>query len=50
MTKKIAILQLASIYFFGKSIQKHSDSVCGINVNNEQNFRAHYMPNHWMRV
>ena len=26
--KKIAILQLASTYFFGKSIQKHPDSVC----------------------
>ena len=35
-------------YFFGKSIQKHSDSVCENNVNNEKNVRAYHMPNHWM--
>ena len=43
--KKIVILQLASI-FFAKSIQKHSDSVCENNVNNERNVRAYHMPNH----
>ena len=30
-------------YFFGKSIQKHPDSVCENDVNNEQNVRAYYM-------
>ena len=34
LQKKIVILQLAS--FFGKSIQKHPDSVCENDVNNEQ--------------
>ena len=43
--KKIVILQLASI-FFGKSIQKHPDSVCENDVNNEQNVRGYYMSNH----
>ena len=33
-------------YFFGKSIQKHPDSVCENDVNNEQNVRAYYMPHH----
>ena len=33
-TKKIVTLQLASI-FFGKSIQKRFDSVCGNDINNE---------------
>ena len=28
------------LYFFGKSIQKHSDSVCENDVNSEQNVRA----------
>ena len=28
-------------YFFGKSIQKHPDSVCENDVNNEQNVRAY---------
>ena len=37
------------LLFFGKSIQKHSDSVCENNVNNEQNVRPYHMPNHWMR-
>ena len=32
--------------FFGKSIQKHSDSICENDVNNEQNLCAYYMPNH----
>ena len=40
-TKKIAIWQLVSI-FFGKSIQKHPDSVWENDVNNEQNVRAYY--------
>ena len=35
------------LYFFGKSIQKHSDSVCENDVNNEQNVcTILYMPNH----
>ena len=46
--KKIVILQLAPL-FFGKSIQKHPDSVCENDVNNEQNVHAYYMPNHSMR-
>ena len=29
-------------YFFGKSIQKHPDSVCENDVNNEQNVRGYY--------
>ena len=33
-------------YFFGKSIQKHPDSVCETDVNNEQNVRGYYMSNH----
>ena len=45
LQKKIVILQLASI-FFGKSIQKHPDSVCENDVNNEQNVRGYYMSNH----
>ena len=36
-------------YFFGKSIQKHPDSVCENDVNNEQNVRGYYMSNHWTR-
>ena len=36
-------------YFFGKSIQKHPDSVCENDVNNEQNVREYYMSNHWTR-
>ena len=36
-------------YFFGKSIQKHPDSVFENGVNNEQNVRAYYMPKHWMK-
>ena len=35
-------------YIF-KSIQKHPDSVCEDDVNNKQNVRAYYMPNHRMR-
>ena len=34
------------LLFFGKSIQKHPDSVCENDVNNEQNVRTYYMPNH----
>ena len=30
-------------YFFGKSIQKHPDSVCENDVNNEQNVRGYYV-------
>ena len=30
-------------YFFGKSIQKHPDSVCENVVNNEKNVRAYYI-------
>ena len=41
-------LKLASI-FFGKSIQKHPDSVCENGVKNEQNVRAYFMPSHWIR-
>jgi len=33
-------------YFFGKSIEKHPDSVCENDVNNEQNVRGHYMSNY----
>ena len=29
-------------YFYGKSIQKHPDSVCENEVNNEQNIRGYY--------
>ena len=29
-------------YFLGKSIQKHPDSVCENDVNNEQTVRAYY--------
>ena len=47
--KKNVILQLVSIYLSGKSIQKHPDSVCEDDVNNKQNVRAYYMPNHRMR-
>ena len=36
-------------YFFGKRIQKHPDSVCENDVNNEQNVRGYYMSNHWTR-
>ena len=36
-------------YCFGKSIQKHPDSVCENDVNNEHNACAYYLPNHWMR-
>ena len=36
-------------YFLGKSIQKHPDSVCENDVNNEQNVGGYYMPNHWTR-
>ena len=30
------------LYFVGKSIQKHPDSVCDNDVNNEQTVRAYY--------
>ena len=30
-------------YLFGKSIQKHPDSVCENDVNNEQNVHAYHM-------
>ena len=33
-------------YFFGTSIQKHPDSVCENDVNNEQNVRGYNMSNH----
>jgi len=36
-------------YFFGKRIQKHPDSVCKNDVNNEQNVCGYYMSNHWTR-
>ena len=36
-------------YFFGKSIQKHPDSVFENDVNNEQNVGGYYMSNHWTR-
>ena len=36
-------------YFFGKSIQKHPDSVCENDINNEENVRGYYMSNHWTR-
>ena len=29
-----------------KSIQKHPDSICENDFNNEQNVRAYYVPNH----
>ena len=32
--------------FFGKSIQKHLDSVCVNDAINQQNVRAYFMPNH----
>ena len=31
---------------FGKSIQKHPDSACEDDVNNEQSFRGYYVSNH----
>ena len=31
------------------NIQKHPDSVCENDVNNEQNVRGYYMSNHWTR-
>ena len=34
------------LYFFGRSIQKHPDSVCENDVDNEQNVRGYYMSNH----
>ena len=37
--KKIGYFAIG-LYFFGKSIQKHSDSVCENDVNNEQNVHA----------
>ena len=37
------------LLFFGKSIQKHPDSICENDVGNEQNVRVYYMPNHSMR-
>ena len=30
------------LLFFGKSIQKHPDSVCENDINNEQNVRTYY--------
>ena len=36
-------------YSFGNNIQKHPDSVCENDVNNEQNVRGYYMSNHWTR-
>ena len=39
----------SDFYFFGKSIQKHPDSVFKNDVNNEQNVREYYMPKHWMK-
>ena len=36
-------------YFIGKSIQKHPDSLCENDVNNEQNVCRYYMSNHWTR-
>ena len=34
------------VLFFGKSIQRHPYSVCENDVNNQQNVRTCYMPNH----
>ena len=49
LQKKNCYLQLVGHYFVGKSIKKSPDSVCEDDVNIEQNVRAHYMSNHWMR-
>ena len=49
LQKTNCYLQLLGYYFVGKSIQKSPDSVCEDDVNIEQNARAHYMRNHWMR-
>ena len=49
--KKKLLFCNIGFYFllFGKSIQKHPDSVCENDVNKEQNVRRYYMTNHWTR-
>ena len=45
LQKKLFIFAIG-FYFIGKSIQKHPDSLCENDVNNEQNVCRYYMSNH----